>query len=266
LPTHPICAHLVLMLAIGLVGCRESILHDLSEPEANKVTSRLHAQQVQAVKVAQSDGRWAIEVPTRELVKALEFLDSHRVLAGRASVANASGKGGFVPSREEQWFRYERSVATSIEESLGAIQGVLEAKVHVNLPEVDPLFGTRRDDRGSGSVLLLVDDRFGPKSDEIAALVGGASGIPPNTITVLVSTARLEASPVDEPLTGASIGAPEHDGNGERGLSQLGSRGFYIGGIAVISVAALCGLIKRIRNNWGQPVKFTLPEGVAIEG
>ncbi len=170
-------------------GCREQILHDLSEVEANKVISRLSASGARADKVLQSDGRWAIAVSADEVLSALSFLDSHRVLASRDTDPKQKPQGGLVPSREEQWFRYERSVAKAIEESLATMRGVLEARVHLHLPESDPLFGVRRDDRGSGSVLIVIDTVFSAKDEELAALVAGAAGISASNVRVLRSTA-----------------------------------------------------------------------------
>jgi type III secretion protein J len=180
---------LVLLLALMIVssGCDEQILHDLSEQDANRVVSRLGGASHEAKKVLQSDGRWAIAVPHNRAVPALSFLETNRVLNPRAPGSGHSAKSGFVPSREEQWFRYERSVATAIEDSLGAVLGVLEARVHLHLPQTDPLFGTRHESIGSGSVLLVVDERYTSKHDEVAALVAGAAGIPAAKVTVLCS-------------------------------------------------------------------------------
>lgn len=174
--------------AFFLCGCEEQILHDLTEHEANKVLSRLHVGKLPATKVLQSDGRWSISVDEDHVISALTFLDSNRVLAPRTSVLPTNSKGGIVPSREEQWFRYERSVAVSIEESLSTIRGVLETRVHLNLPEKDPLFGTKKLDVGSGSVLLVVDDRYATEKTDVANLVSGAAGIPAQYISVLQST------------------------------------------------------------------------------
>lgn len=146
--------------------------------------SRLHAADVGATKVQQSDGRWAVSVGKDSIVPALSLLESNRVLISRPT---GVAKSGIVPSREEQWFRYERAMAQSIEESLGALGGVLEARVHLNLPETDPLFGTRKEAVGSGSVLLLTDARYSAESGEVAALVAGAAGIPVGQVTVLKS-------------------------------------------------------------------------------
>jgi type III secretion protein J len=173
-----------------LSACQEQIVHDLSEREANKVISHLSIAKLDARKVAQPDGRWAISVSHDAMVPALTYLDAQRVLASRDMKA-AHGKGSMIPSREEQWFRYERSVATTIEESLAAIPGVLEARVHVNLPDEDPLFGSSSRGGGSGSVLLVVEERFTAHDDEISALVGGAAGIPRDVIRVLKSTTTV---------------------------------------------------------------------------
>jgi type III secretory pathway lipoprotein EscJ len=174
-----------------VTGCREQILHDLSEADANKVISRLSSSGASAEKVLQSDGRWAISVSRDKVLSALSFLDSHRVLPTREGEPKPKSSGGLVPSREEQWFRYERSVAQSIEDSLSTMQGVLEARVHLHLPESDPLFGTRRDDRGSGSVLMVVDSRFMAKDEELASLVAGAAGITASNVRVLRSVAPM---------------------------------------------------------------------------
>lgn len=172
-----------------LAGCREQILHDLSETEANRVISRLSSSGASAEKVLQSDGRWAISVSSDKVLAALSFLDTHRVLSAREGEPKPKSQGGLVPSREEQWFRYERSVAQSIEDSFSTMQGVLEARVHLHLPESDPLFGARRDERGSGSVLVVIDSRFLAKDEDLAHLVAGAAGIAAANVRVLRSIA-----------------------------------------------------------------------------
>ncbi len=177
------------VLCCVITGCREQILHDLSEKEANKVISRLSSSGASAEKVLQSDGRWAISVSSDKVLSALSFLDTHRVLPAREGEPKPKSQGGLVPSREEQWFQYERSVAQSIEDSLSTIQGVLEARVHLHLPESDPLFGTRRDEHGSGSVLVVIDSRFLAKDEDVAHLVAGAAGITAANVRVLRSIA-----------------------------------------------------------------------------
>jgi type III secretion protein J len=254
---------MVVLVAVTLVGCDEQILHDLSEQDANKVLSRLSAGNLGAKKVLQSDGRWAISVPRDVIVPALAYLDTNRVLSPRSSAVGNGGKSSFVPSREEQWFRYERSVAVSIEESLSAMLGVLEARVHLNLPETDPLFGTRKESTGSGSVLLVVDARYVAKDEEISGLVSGAAGIPAAKVAVLKSQAQLtegEDVQVARAVQGdvnrihtdfkaaytASVFAPEV-------------------GIASAAVVAFVGIGFFVFRSRRKKVTFSLPTGIESE-
>ncbi len=187
----------------GLAGCEEQIIHDLGEAEANRVVSRLSVADLDAHKVQQSDGRWAVAVAQESILPALTFLESNRVLTPRGQTS-AGSKGGLVPSRQEQWFRYERAMAQSMEDSLAALAGVLEARVHVNLPESDPLFGAKKREGGSGSVLLLIDGSFVATNEEVSSLVAGAAGIPAKNVTVLKSVAPQRPSELGrEPGAGA---------------------------------------------------------------
>lgn len=256
---------LLLVVCVMSAGCREQILHDLSEQDANKVLSRLSGAELRAEKVAQSDGRWAIAVPDKTIVPALAYLDAHRVLAPRA-VSNSGAKSGLVPSREEQWFRYERSVATVIEESIGALLGVLDARVHLNLPETDPLFGTRQDDRGSGSVLVVVDTRYVAKPEEVAALVAGAAGIPASRVTVLRSVAQ---TPTEESLVREHSGHAEEVSRERETRSQVPSISLnpdmlraLIGISGILLCVASGGLLLRRRK---RRVRFCLPESIVRE-
>ena len=179
---------MIVALSLLLTGCQEQIVHDLSEREANAVISQLSMAHLDARKVQQADGRWAISVDQDEMIQALSYIENRRVLTTRDPKV-LSSKGGMIPSREEQWFRYERSVAASLEESLSVLPGVLDARVHVNLPDDDPLFGDSARKGGSGSVLLVVDRRYATGHDEVAALVSGAAGLSRDVVRVLTSEA-----------------------------------------------------------------------------
>ncbi len=241
---------------LALSACQEQIVHDLSEREANKVISHLSLAKLGAQKVIQPDGRWAISVAHDAIVPALTYLDTQRVLASR-DVKGPTGKGSMIPSREEQWFRYERSVAMSIEESLAAIPGVLEARVHVNLPEEDPLFGVPGRPGGSGSVLLVVEERFVTKDEEIAALVGGAAGIPRDVIRVLKSPAALpKQAEADRPLPA-----------GEQPPAIASSvKVPWAEGMAVCAALVTVVGIRQVRARRHKKVTFSLPKELDFEG
>ncbi len=258
---------MIVVMTTFVAGCDEQILHDLSEQDANKVLSRLSAGSVGAKKVLQSDGRWAISVSRDEIVSALAYLDTNRVLSPRSVSANTASKGGFVPSREEQWFRYERSVAVSIEDSLGAMLGVLEARVHLNLPETDPLFGMRKENTGSGSVLLVIDARYGAKDEEISSLVSGAAGIPASKVTVLKSQAQMAQAQMATTTTQALQSVQDATGVLRMAIpsEEPASLMPHQIGIASAAVVAFAGLGFFIFRSRRRKVTFSLPTGVESE-
>lgn len=202
--------------------------------------SELHTAKVSASKLSQSDGRWTIAVAKREVVPALRALEFQRVLPSPSARGAPLSKGGFIPSREERLFRYERAMSEALEDSLTAIPGVLEARVHLNLPADDPLLGPSRVPAGSGSVLLLVDETWGARDEDVAHLVGGAAGVPSGAVKVLRSRAER---PVDAP----HIVSPEsraHEGSEKSAiatqpvavalLSALGVSAAWMGRVCVM--------------------------------
>jgi type III secretory pathway lipoprotein EscJ len=239
-----------------LTGCQEQIVHDLSERDANRVISHLSEARLHPRKVQQPDGRWAISVARDEVVPALGYLDSRRVLVTRDSTAVAS-KGTIIPSREEQWFRYERSMAHSIEESLSTLPGVLEARVHLNLPDEDPLFGDGTQRGGSGSVLLVVDARFSAGEGEVAAVVSGAAGIKPELVRVLTSTtSESTVSPLIETAQLTSVSSvPE--------IKQFVRADLCVAGAVILG--GVLG-VRRLRGRSKKKVKFEAPKELDFEG
>ena len=146
---------------------------------------------------------------------------------------------------------------------MSAMLGVLEARVHLNLPETDPLFGTRKESTGSGSVLLVVDARYVAKDEEISGLVSGAAGIPAAKVAVLKSQAQLtegEDVQVARAVQGdvnrihtdfkaaytASVFAPEV-------------------GIASAAVVAFVGIGFFVFRSRRKKVTFSLPTGIESE-
>ena len=99
-----------------------------------------------------------------------------------------------MSSREQQRFQFERSLSSSIETTLSALDGVLDVRVHLNLPVSDPLFGkpVNSQDKGSASVLLITGSVFPNSNEQIASLVAGASGISSKNVSVLISVKNKE--------------------------------------------------------------------------
>lgn len=259
-------------LLCSLAACQEQIVHDLSEREANSVVSQLSMARLDARKVQQPDGRWAISVDQDEMLQALSYIETRRVLTSR-DAKSVSNKGVMIPSREEQWFRYERSVAVSIEESLSALPGVLDARVHVNLPDDDPLFGDSARKGGSGSVLLVVDKSFTAADAEVGALVGGAAGLPRDAVRVLRSEAVEANPPAVVEVSGDIVPPPPESTTESRGVGFFERALFvsllrepWVGAASlVVSIGAACG-VWLLRRRPKRTARFELPKELDFEG
>ncbi len=231
-------------------------MHDLSEREANKVVSHLSAAHLEASKVLQADGRWAIAVDRDQMVLALSHLDTQRVLAPRGGDSLVS-KSSMIPSREEQRFRYERALAASIEDSLSAIPGVLEPRVHINVPDEDPLFPSQDLRLGSGAVLLVVDESFKASDGEISALISGAAGISRESVRVLKSVAPPPRRPLE--VVSASVGGLREE------MRSTATPPWAVG--AAIAGGVLCALgIRRLATRRMKRSTFSLPKELDFEG
>ena len=208
----------VLLVAL-LSGCKESIVHDLTEGEANRLVARFQKADVDLTKTLQADGRWSLSVEGAEAPRAIRFLDSERLLnVGGTSPQPSS----LLSSKEEQQFQLEREVSRVIENTLMSIKGILQARVHLVKSTRETFTIGPTEDKQSGSVLLVVSNEFTLTVDEIAKLVAGASGIKAEVISVLVT--------IEEPQ--------KQDRNGATGLvvNNLGGKfesqnSLLIGGI-----------------------------------
>lgn len=185
----------MLLLAASLLAisaCREQILHDLTELDANKLLSRLSHGGVSAQKIKQADGRWGIEVESSESMQALNFLNAARAL--KSNQEQVSKKSDLLSSREEQRFAFERSISAELERTMVSLAGVLEARVHLNLPASDPIFGQvlKPASDGSASVLVVSTAGFQNNIEQIQRLVSGAAGIAPEKVAVIVTAESVE--------------------------------------------------------------------------
>jgi type III secretion protein J len=189
--TRPWKLSLLLIVCLTVLGCREEVLHDLSETDANRIITELDHASIRASKAVQSDGRWTVEVSKDQAIPALKILEGQRIL--RNSTDHPLPEPSMVSSREEQRFRFERGLSQEIERTLRTLDGVLDARVHLNLPPVDPLFNRPiGDSEGTASVLMVVQRNFNADKQEIANLLVGAAGIKAEKVAVLISKAQNE--------------------------------------------------------------------------
>jgi type III secretion protein J len=191
-------------LALGVVccvACAVPVASTLDDSEANRVVVALGRASIDATKDVDptAEGRWRVSVPRDDVPRALSVMrDDALPRTLPAGVLDSVGKS-LVPSEAAEHAELLAGIAGDLERTLEGIDGVLSARVHLNVPRSTP----SRDSpvlRGSASVLLEHRGSTPPLSaDSVQRLVAGgvATLLPTDVAVVLVSRPTPTQPPGD---------------------------------------------------------------------
>lgn len=169
-------------------GCREEIAHDLSEGDLRRVVTSLTELGIPFERNRSADGKWTVSVDSSLESRAILALNERRVIRERRD-PDTQTPSIFSGPLDEQ-LRFERSLSDEIERTIMSLDGVLEAKVHLNLP-VKHLTLDGQKISATGSVLVVAGPDFMATEDEIAKLVSGAAGFEREKVAVLIKAGRV---------------------------------------------------------------------------
>jgi type III secretion protein J len=172
-------------------ACSVPVTGGLDDAEANRVVVALSRAGVDSTKEVDpgAEGRWRVDVARDDLAAALSTLrDEELPHSPPRGVLDAVGKGSLVPSEAAEQAQLAAGMAGDLERSLEGIDGVLRARVHLNVPPVNPLRDLPSLSRGSASVLLEHRGSTPPLSaDAVQRLVaGGVAGLSPADVAVVM--------------------------------------------------------------------------------
>jgi type III secretion protein J len=196
---------LALLSLPGSWGCgREEILHGLEERQANQVLVALDEGGLRGEKRRDdgAEGRWLVEVADADAARAQRLLAERELPRPEApGFAAVFGKGSVVPTPAEDRARLLQALSGELSRTIEAVDGVVEARVHVAVPPDEPLRGaTPTPSRGSVLVRIRpgARDRVEAQAAGIQALVAGAvPGLEAARVAVLLS--ESPAAPRGEP-------------------------------------------------------------------
>jgi type III secretion protein J len=180
----------LLAASLLLAGCAVPVAGGLDDGEANRIFVALDRASIDATKEADgaNEGKWRVTVARDDLPRALSVLREEELpRRAPAGVADALGKGSLVPSEAAEHAQIVAGMAGELERSLEGIEGVLEARVHLDVPAPSPL----RDApavRGTAGVLIEHRGATPPVSaDAVQRLVaGGVAGLVPDDVVVVM--------------------------------------------------------------------------------
>lgn len=131
----------VALCAFLLAGCKkETTLHSqLEERQANLVMAALLEGGISCRKVAGDENLWNVLIFDVDFAKAVELLE-HQGLPRRnyQGISEVFKKSGMVSSPSEERIRFMDALAQDLSRTIADIDGVVDARVHVVLPENDP--------------------------------------------------------------------------------------------------------------------------------
>ena len=132
---------LIAVAAFAATGCdKQSTLHSgLEERQANLVMAALLNAGIQCQKTPGEEGSWNVLCSESKFAEAVNLLE-RQGLPQRAhqGIGEVFKKTGMISSPSEERIRFMDALAQDLSKTISMIDGVIDARVHVVLPENDP--------------------------------------------------------------------------------------------------------------------------------
>lgn len=142
-----------LLAVLALAGCRIEVYDKLSQRDANEITALLLSSSIDAKRVEDKDGMFAVDVPEDDFAAAVQLIsDSGLPRPQFRSMVDVFDNDRLISSPSEERARLGYAVSQELSQTVSEIDGVVSARVHLATPAVDPL--GRRINKSSASVAI----------------------------------------------------------------------------------------------------------------
>lgn len=227
-----------LLLPLALAGCgTQEIYGHLKESQANDMIAVLRDADISAGKSSDKDGQWSVTVSPDRFSDAIQVLRANGLPRDDfASLGSIFEKKGLVSSPTEERARLIYGLSQELSRTVSEIDGVVQARVHLAMPEADPL--SDRVKPASAAVFVKYQPGF-----DLRGQTGAIKSLVTNSIEGL---AYDKVSVVMVP----SQMRPREHGMVIAGLDATGARV----GLAALGIGGLGLLFLRRRPKRGLPV------------
>ncbi|MBR0459676.1 MAG: type III secretion inner membrane ring lipoprotein SctJ [Victivallales bacterium] len=189
----------LLLALLCLTGCDEetTLYSQLEERQANVVIAALGRENITARKVAGEEGTWNVMIAESRFAEAMGILEREGLPRRKyQGVAESFKKTGMVSSPSEERIRFMDALAQDLSRTISQIEGVVDARVHVVLPENDPFAKNNKPSSAAVAIRHRYDVDMADFVPQIKSLVKNAiEGLDYNKISV---TLFRDAPPKNE--------------------------------------------------------------------
>jgi type III secretion protein J len=177
-------------LAAFLAACTIPVAGGLEEGDANRIVAALDRVSIEGNKEADPsvEGKFRVTVMKDEAQAAILAMQSEGLPRARTmGVLDAVDRAALVPSAAEEHAELVAGMAGDLARTLEGVDGVLSARVHLNVPPNDPLSGSAPP-KTTASVLLEHRGATPPLTEAAVArlVAGGVRGLAPGDVAVVM--------------------------------------------------------------------------------
>ena len=195
---------MVLLSLILLTGClKQELQTGLTEAEAQEVIVLLKDHGLEAVRqmsesADQGPPTWTVSVKggSQNLFLAWKILQENGLPREKAtSLKDVFSNSSLIPTASEEKARMIVGLSGEIRQTLVSVNGVVDARVHVVLPENSPLIEKSEWKPATASVLVKYQGKQLPlQPEDVKSLVAnGIEGLQPSNVVVVFK--KVESTP-----------------------------------------------------------------------
>jgi type III secretion protein J len=182
----PLALIAAVLCAFILGGCRSDLYTGLDERQANEMVSTLLRRRIYATRTARQDNLFAVAVDESDFARAVQVLNEHGLPRQNFSNLGEVFKNeGLVKSPAEEKAKWIYGLSQELSKSISEMDGVLSARVHIVLPENDPL---RQQSIPSSASVFIRHQASAPITDRIPQVkmlvANGISGLTYDKVSV----------------------------------------------------------------------------------